>query len=231
MHYIITTRDFDWINVIVGPEGIGKSMLAIQESRESDPKFIENFPDNTVFDVGDLINQVANSYPGKKIIGDEGALMFFSRDAMTKDVKNGIKMLTAMRAYNLSLTICVPNFWIIDKYIREHRVKSVMRVVKRGWIHYYGPKKVRMIRQDKKKRYKTIWPDYDFRDSYPKVEPELWEIYKNKKKSIVSKSRDGIDSVAEKHNKKCLKCGYSWHYTGKTAPRCSVCHSSKIGDM
>lgn len=226
---IITTKDYDWVHVNVGPERIGKSNLSILIGIESNPRFKDKFPDQMVFGIDEFKQAIKNSQPGDVIIPDEGALMFFSRDAMSRDVKEGIKMLTAMGVYNLFIIINVPNFWIIDKYIREHRVRSVTHVVRRGWVHYYGPKKVRLITQDKNKAYKTIWPDYDFRDAFGKVDPVLWARYVDKKKNIVAGRSTEVTAEKDKEfNKTCSKCGYKWHFSGFKRPRCPICNSSKV---
>lgn len=222
---IITTLDYDWIHVNVGPERIGKTTFSFHAGDNADPKFKENFPGNVVFGIAEFKKAVKNSYPGQVLIPDEGALMFFTGDTMTRDVKEGIKMLTVMGAYNLFIIINVPNFWIIHKYIREHRVKSVTHVVRRGWVHYYGPKKVKLIRQDKHKAYKTIWPDYDFRDTFPKFDEALWKLYDEKKKSIVANSDDEVTTQKKSEpNIQCKKCQYKWFTTSIrdyiTCPRC-----------
>jgi len=178
---IILEKDLDWLHVIVGKEGVGKSSLGIYLCRTFDPNFsIENI----VFDINELKDRVRNSKPGDAILIDEGALIFFSTDSHRKETKEGIKLLTAMREFNLFVVICIPNFWILSRYIREHRVKTISRVVKRGWYWHFSPRKVRQIERDKV-TLKTIWPDWDFRDSFPDGSTwEYWEDYKQKKRQL-----------------------------------------------
>lgn len=212
---LIIEKDLDWINIIVGGEGIGKSTLAIIVCMLFDSKFSV---DNIVFSTEELVEQIKKSYPGMAILIDEGALMFFTRDAMSKETKRGVRIMTGIRGYNLFLIVNIPNFWILDKYMREHRVKSVMRVVKRGWFWYFGPKKVKMITRDKKKNYKTVWPDWDYRDSFPKEFNEdfkkIWGAYLEKKKKLIVENEDGIAKKKGKKNTQCIRCNYQWFYSG-----------------
>ena len=214
----IKRKDLDWIHVNVGNEGVGKTTLSLDVCEAIDPKFSIN---NVVFTIDELIEQIKDSYPGKCIIIDEGALLFFTRDAMSNDTKRAVKLLTAMRTYNLFVWINVPNYWVLDKYIREHRVKSVTQVPIRGRYRYYCPSKVKDLRQDKKKKYKTIWPSYDLNGYFNKCKGPLWADYIKKKKQLVIESQ----SVLKSTNEQCPKCGYPWLCKAKTLMRtCPNCN-------
>jgi hypothetical protein len=209
---IIVKKDYDWIHVIVGPEGIGKTSLAASVCKAVCPGF--NIEKDSVFSYGELKRWVKASSPGDAVNIDEGALLFFSRDAMTSMTKAGVKLLTTIRTYNLFLTINIPNFWLIDKYLREHRVKTLSRIIRRGWLWHYSPQKVRMIRRHKK-TLRTLWPEADFKDSFPDAAllwPRVWAAYKKKKaeQAVVSQSDKEKASIPMC----CRKCGYLWIYTG-----------------
>lgn len=221
---IIKTQDYDWLHVIVGNEGVGKTSLGHCLSKKMWPNF--NLETDSIFTTDDLISRVkaAKNKPGRAVVVDEGALVFFTRDSMSKANKEAVKLLTGMRQFNMFVVICVPNFWILDRYVREHRVKTVSRVVKRGWFHHYSPKKVKQIRRDKK-TLKTIWPDYDFRESFgnsAELWPDEWALYKNKKELLVTESNNKV----HKYNASCGKCGYNWLTHSKAVkPACPSCGS------
>lgn len=216
-------QQYDFVLVIIGPEGSGKSSLAWFLQKEYHHSF---GPDDNIFAPDEFRVKIrkAKKFRGKNI--DEGAIVFFSGDASTREGRMSIKLLTGMRDYFQFCTICIPNFWILTKYIREHRVKAVLRIVKRGWVFYYGPKKVKKIKRDKR-TLKTIWPDWDFRDSFPdasRLWPEEWEQYKDRKRKEILDTPDpssGPKAI-------CNKCGYLWTFLGKTAPRCPRCGSRSV---
>ena len=183
---IILKKDFDWVHVVTGYEGVGKSTLAMHICNYIDRNFNV---DKIVFSADELIKAVKNSSPGDAIMVDEGALIFFSRDSMTKESKKAIRLLTGMRTYNLFIVINIPNFFILDKYIREHRVKTLTRVVMRGWFWFYSPARVKMLKIDDKTK-KVNWDIWNYRDSFKKFKGELWNQYIEKKKKLVLENSD-----------------------------------------
>jgi hypothetical protein len=230
IHNIINQKDYDWIHVIEGPEGVGKTSLAWSMCKRIDPKF--DGEKNSIFNHEQLLEIVKNSYPGMAVNIDEGALVFFSRDTMSNTNKASIKLMTGIRTFNLFITIPIPQFQLLDKYIREHRVKSASRIPIRGWAWFYCKRTLNLIRPDKKRRGRIIWPDWDFRDTFPDAAalwPEEWERYKKKKmKNLVSK---GVARQAEEgenvHQYECWLCHYVWDYGGrKIVATCPICHRS-----
>lgn len=220
---IITTKDYDWIHIVVGPEGIGKSSLAWSLCKHIDPDFNIS---KIVFSYKELADAISKSRPGNAILIDEGALVFYSRDSMVNVNKKAIKFMTAIRSYNQFIVICVPNFWLLDKYLRDHRIKTVSRVVKRGWVFEYSPRTVRIFKQNDKKKMQMDWPPPDGKDSFPdasKLWPKEWEEYKKKKESLAIH----VENVAkESTNRKCQHCGYEWLYRGKLQhPTCPDCRN------
>jgi hypothetical protein len=132
---------------------------------------------------------VRSSKPESAVLVDEGALVFFSRDSMTKATKQAVRLLTSMRTYNLFLCVCVPSFFILDKYIREHRVRSLSKVYDRGLANFYFTKEIRRIKQNPKtKAY--VWPRENFTDSFPKITGPIWDEYVTKKKRLVLEANE-----------------------------------------
>lgn len=122
--------DRDHVTVIVGKEGKGKSTLGINiAGMVSDNFSIKHI----CYEPEDFVAQLRSDIPkGSTLQMDEGALFLFSRDAMGNDSRTIVRLLTIIRQMNLHIIICVPNFWIIDKYVREHRVDAVFHVTERG---------------------------------------------------------------------------------------------------
>lgn len=174
---IIVENDLDFLLVITGRERIGKSSLALHIAEIVDPTFDVS---QIVFDTQNLYEQVYSLEPGKVVIIDEGATAFFSRDAMSTDVKDGIKLLTVMGERNLFVILCVPSFFILDKYIREHRVSGLIKVVARGRLKFYSRRKLKdAFYNPKVKRFS--WGDPSFKDGFPKYKGKHWKPYTDKK--------------------------------------------------
>lgn len=178
---LLAKKDMDWIHLIIGKEGIGKTTLGLHICRYVDPTFTAS---RIVNDLEDLKRIVKYSKPGQAVLIDEGALFFYSGDAMTKDTKKIIKLFTAIRAYNLFFCICVPNYYDIVSRIRDHRVKSACRVVCRGWFWFYSRTKLNQIKR-KPGINREIFPSPIFRESFDAVTGKLWDNYIIKKKEIL----------------------------------------------
>lgn len=128
--YMIKKRlqnNFDEITVITGYEGSGKSVLASQIATTVSPNFHKGL---VGYDPEDLARMVYNLKKGDTIWIDEGALFLFSRDSTKGANKILIKFFTICRQLNVHVIICVPNFFILDTYLRDHRVKNLFHIVK-----------------------------------------------------------------------------------------------------
>jgi len=179
---VIVEQDLDFLLVITGRERIGKSSLALHIAEQVDPDFTI---DQVVFDTQSLYEQVYSLKPGSVVVIDEGATAFFSRDAMSTDVKDGIKLLTVMGERNLFVIINVPSFFILDKYIREHRVSSLIRVVARGRFKFFSRRRLKAAFFNPKAK-KFSWGDPSFKDSFPKYTGKFWEPYTKKKREYLA---------------------------------------------
>jgi len=182
-------RDQDWLHINIGQEGSGKSTLGLRMAQYFDDDFDV---DNIVFTPDQFISRSKKLEQYSAIVVDEGANVFYSRDAMTKGVKKAVKFLTQMRELNLFIIINIPNFFIIDKYIREHRTKSMSRAIKPGWFHFYSKRRMDDI---ERKNGGINYPDPVFRDTWDKMEGELWDNYIEKKhRTIKDDKTEDFDS-------------------------------------
>ncbi len=92
----------------------------------------------------------------------------------------------------------MPNYFILDKYLREHRVRSLSKIYERGMVHFYYARQLAKLKIDSKTK-KTIWPRQNFTDSFPKYKNEMWKQYIAKKKRLM------LDNSHEKDKKKVTK--------------------------
>lgn len=196
----IKDYDLDWVHITDGSEGTGKTTFTWNLCKQVDPEFN---PKQIIFTEDQFRHAIKTSKPGQALMLDEGALLLFKRDAMTKENKKVIRLLTTIRAHNLFLAINAPDFLnLLDKYVIQHRVRSVARVVKRGWIWWFTKPQIPQITiNNKTKKYE--WPDPRFRDTYPKISGNQWKAYKHRKKGVVDRETDwmSIREFAQKLNK------------------------------
>ena len=127
---------------------------------------------------------------------DEGALLGFSRDAMTKNTKSLVKVLTSCRSKNNLILICIPNINLLDRYLREHRVSAVLKVTKKGMvdIYHYTTYKKATYKEKFSKKFKL--KRSSMRDSYPKFEKlyggDKWDEYLKHKHKELEKDKPKV---------------------------------------
>lgn len=182
--HLINKKDFDWLHVIEGYEGVGKSTLAWHTCKYIDPNFTAK---NVVFEPDQFRLLLQNARKGTAILIDEGGLLLFSRNAMMSDNKELIQALTMIRTKNLFICIYVPSFFILDVYVREHRVKTMCKVIKRGWFHFFSKKRIQQIKKKTgTKEYE--YPKPNFKEAFTKVENQEWQTYITKKGDVLDRS-------------------------------------------
>ena len=122
-------NDYDNLVLITGLEGSGKSTLGINFSSLIDEKFNE---DNVGIDEVKAFNLLRDSKKYSSVLLDEGGNLMFSREAMKTQNRDLMKLFMLMRARNLNIVVCIPNFYMVDSYIRQHRVNLLLHVKERG---------------------------------------------------------------------------------------------------
>ena len=122
--------DLDNFTVIAGKEGYGKSTLGINFC---------SYVSNKIFNVNDIcfspqeyIQKLRNAKPYDSVLIDEGGLMMFSRESMNLMSKLLQKCFMVQRRKNLNVVICVPNFFILDSIVRDHRTDLILQIKNRG---------------------------------------------------------------------------------------------------
>ncbi len=72
---------------------------------------------------------------------------------MTKTNTTLVQALMISRAKNYIIVLCIPNFFMLDKYIRDHRVNCLIHITKRGKYWFYDRNKAEQL---SKKGYKFM---------------------------------------------------------------------------
>lgn len=139
--------ELDHFTVIDGDEGSGKSTLAMQLASWVDPDFslkdliydpneyknlIRMRINTLIFSGGGGFKYNFNVLKPKNIIIDEGVLLLYKRKAMTQENIKLNQLFAVQRACKLHIIFCIPRFWDLDQYVREHRVNTLIHVWTRG---------------------------------------------------------------------------------------------------
>ncbi len=179
----------DHFIVVTGGEGSGKSTLSKQVGGVLDPTFSEK---NLIHTKEMFIDAVRYFKPGQVLWLDEGILFLFSREAIGKDNREMVKLLTLMRQKNLIIIICIPRFKDIESKIREQRVDTYIHVSKsehkRNYI-CYNKEAAQAISECMKRgalhKLKLTTNMY-FRGSFNRWTPDInnfdWEKYEKSKR-------------------------------------------------
>jgi hypothetical protein len=122
-------KNKDSIVVVCGYEGEGKSTLAINSCSLIDSSFTEK---ETCFKTKRFFQILKKAQKGSSILIDEGGTMLFSREAMKRDNIMINKIFMIIRNKNLHIVICIPDFFSLDTYIREHRCNLLLYIPDRG---------------------------------------------------------------------------------------------------
>lgn len=137
--------DRDHFICVSGKEGSGKSTLGVQLASVISPNFrLENI----CFEPSQFIRGIKYSKPGDCFVLDEGNLFLFSRESMSDANRMMVKIFALMRQKNLCVIICVPNFFTLDSYVRDHRVDTLINIKRKGAFYCYVKGAIKIISKE-----------------------------------------------------------------------------------
>lgn len=195
----------DTVIVVCGGEQIGKSRFTLrtewclfQDKFLIDGKYML---DPIVFNGEDY--RYAATHTSKTIVHDDEAIThFYSRQAMTpENIK--CNQVLAQCGYKHNITfILIPNFFVLDTYLREHRVHAIVKIYRnnkfKAWVFSKNKKKLEKI--NKKKAFavncssKGWWSEDDDTDEFRK----FVKMYRKKEDEQKRKSGEKIQVKEEK---------------------------------
>ena len=195
--------EMDHVSVISGDEGGGKSWLGARLCAMVSPHTFRLR--HICFKPEAVLENIKDCKPGDSIQLDEGALFLFSRDGMTSYNKIIVKLLTIVRAFGLHLCICVPNFFVMDTYVRDHRCKTLIQVTKRGKYVAFVGRGIKFIsrkgRQNKQVMGHEVkpglyWPGY-WNKAFPEINDITEQTYKDHKLDNINSFIEDIEDIAK----------------------------------
>ena len=166
----------DNVVVIEGGEGSGKSNLAYWVCKAYDPDF--SIEDGYVYDFDTFKERIAEkNIRGRCFWMDETSNLANNRDWNSTNNKHLIEFVEMMRSKNLCLVMCIPHKERLDVYLRENRIRYLLKTsplhwrergkVRRGTfelskrndydeMQHVGYGTYQIIPEDDKKLYETI---------------------------------------------------------------------------
>jgi len=184
-------KDNDWVWIIDGTEGSGKSVLAQQLAKLLDPSF--NI-DRMCMSPKEFTKAVLSAKKGQCVVFDEAFTGLSSRASLTEINKLLVSLMMEMRQKNLYVIIVMPTFFLLDRYVALFRARGLIHVYlkngKRGRWVYFNNKKKKLLYLQGKKLFNYSKPKSKFRgrfyDNYTIDEA----LYREKKaKALMEKSR------------------------------------------
>jgi len=123
----VLKQDRDFVAIIDGEEGVGKSVLGQQIAKELDPDFNIN---NIVFNSDDFLKIIKDpkTKKGACIILDEAFSAANNRASLTEVNRSMIGVATEMRQKNLFILMIIPSFFDLDKYFALWRCRALFHV-------------------------------------------------------------------------------------------------------
>jgi energy-coupling factor transporter ATP-binding protein EcfA2 len=121
-------KNNDHFTVIVGTEGSGKSTLALNLAALVSQNFSVDY---MAYDKAKFL-ELLDAPKKSTILLDEGAIVLFSRNAMSANTRDLIQLITLMRQLTYHVIICIPKLQILDRYLREERLDTLIYITERG---------------------------------------------------------------------------------------------------
>lgn len=186
----VTKKDRDYVMVIDGEEGSGKSVLAMQIAKYLDPDF--NL-DKLVFNSNQFIDSIKKVKRHSCVILDEAYNASNARASLSEVNRSMVAVATEMRQRNLFVIFVLPTFFDLDKYFALWRCRALIHVYfnkkgRRGKYIIFPKTHKKLLYLNGKKKYdyskpQSPYPPCDFTNHYVLNEEE----YREKKSQAFKK--------------------------------------------
>ena len=190
----LVKKDWDFVFIVDGMEGGGKSTFALQIALYLDPTL--NL-DRVVFDSEEFEKAVLKAEKYQSIIYDEAITGLYSREAMQYINTTLTKLLAQIRQKNLFIFVILPSFFDLDKYVSMWRARGLFNIYtknfQRGYFAFYDYATKRDLYILGKKYYNYHMKKPTFKGRYTKFNPFDKEYRKKKLKSIEKRQDQQIN--------------------------------------
>lgn len=200
-------RDWDYLLVIVGDTGTGKSHFGLDLLDEwysfiLKKPITKELSVQMASDYKIWLNNFKNLSAYDMNIYDEGATTLDSKAYMTKLSRDLSKLFNVFRAKKFFSVIILPSFFDLNKYFREKRLRGLIWIDKRGHYKFYTKKGIEYLNAyNEKSIIKSMWKAKPFHQStFPKYKGVLLKPYLATKNDTMNEVLEDVitNSVVEK---------------------------------
>ena len=189
-------NDFDYVIIIDGPEGGGKSTLAAHAKAMYDGHYNMT---NVCYDSTDLLNIMQNARKGSCIILDEAVTSFMSRTSLDRFQVRLIQAFSIVRERNLVFFLLIPNLGLLDKALQTRALYRIW-VYPKGQLRGYAK-----IYYSKRTPWTTgkPWHEEAWHYEFPKLPDRFEAEYKKfKRKELARKLKEYDDEIKYEKDRK-----------------------------
>jgi len=198
-------KDYDWVWIVDGGEGSGKSVFSMQLAKLVDPSF--NL-ERVCMTPNEFTKAIIKANKGQAVVFDEGFTGLSSRASLTEINRLMVSLMMEMRQKNLFIVVVMPTIFLLDRYVALFRARGLFHIYtkdgRRGrWI-YFNNKSKKLLYIFGKKLFSYSKPRSNFRgrfaDQYTVNEIE----YRKKKAETLSKKSRSTRAEAFKRQRDIL---------------------------
>jgi len=122
---VVSKKDFDYVTIISGDPGLGKSNFAINCCKTLDPNFTIN---NIAMTAEEFIEITTKIPKHSAVMLDESFASLNSRVGRSADFLRILNHLQIIRQRNLFIFLCLPNYFDLQKSISIYRSRHLFVV-------------------------------------------------------------------------------------------------------
>ncbi len=142
---LLKYRDKDYLLVVDGAEGAGKSTLALQVGRYVDPTLDLS---RVCMTPQEFRSAIIKAQSKQCVIYDESVTGLLSRSATSRINRMLVSLMMQMRQKNLFVIVIIPTFFMLDKYVALFRSKALIHVTEKNeryTFHVFNKKYKQML--------------------------------------------------------------------------------------
>lgn len=165
---LIRKKDNDYLMLVCGDTGTGKSTLAFQLAKAVDPSFNLS---RVAFTPQNFAKVISHATPGQAVLFDEAFSGLSSMGAGKRDGMYLKNIIMECRQRRLFIIIVLPSLWALDKYVLLERAKTCfvtyIKKDRRGQCAVFDRNGIKWLelRGRKARDYHVTSPRYRFRFS------------------------------------------------------------------
>lgn len=179
-------KDEDYVLVVDGEEGAGKSTFAMQVAKAIDPSFDLS---KVCFTPDEFHSTIISATKGQVVVFDEAFRGLSSRGTLSAVNKMLVEMMMEIRQKNLCILIVLPTYFLLEKYVALWRAKGLFHVFRshgrRGYWRYYNRKQKKILYLRGKKDYGYGYVKSGFKGRFYAYYTIDEEKYREKKKQAL----------------------------------------------